>query len=157
LGLNRSALEKRIVAGDRLLVDTSVLIAYFDPVQPTHDAAVVLIDEFVQTGRNEALVSPVTAMELLVRPLRVAPRTASHVHAFLTNTPHLSLLATDLHVAQDAAALRATHNFKTADALVIATGIVGHVAHLVTNDAEWRKKLAPMKRRVQVTELRDYL
>jgi predicted nucleic acid-binding protein len=157
LGLNRGAFEKRIPAGERLLVDTSVLIAYFEPLHPTHDAAVVLIDEFVQGGRNEAVVSPVTAMELLVRPLRAAPQFAAHVHAFLTNTSHLSLLAIDLHVAQDAAALRATHNFKSADALVIATGLVAQVGHLVTNDAEWRKKLAPMKRRVQVTELRDYL
>jgi hypothetical protein len=40
---------------------------------------------------------------------------------------------------------------------VIATGIVAQVAHLITNDTEWRPKLAPMKHRIQVTELRDYI
>jgi predicted nucleic acid-binding protein len=96
-------------------------------------------------------------MELLVRPLRVAPKSAVHVHDFLTRWPNLSLLSVDLHVAQEAASLRATHNFRVADALVIATGLVGQVTHLLTNDVEWRKKLAPIKARVQVTELRDYI
>ena len=140
-----------------MLIDSSILISYFEPQSPTHEVATLLLDDFVQSGRNEALVSPVTAMEILVRPLRHAPRSASHVHEFLTNPPHLSLLPIDLYVAQDAATLRATHNFTTPDALIIATGLVAQVGHLVTNDAEWRRKLAPMKRRVQVTELRDYL
>lgn len=156
MGLNRKGFEKRIQVGDRVLIDTSVLIAYFEPSDGTHAIAVVLIDEFVKNGRNVALVSPVTAMELLVRPLRVAPQGAVHVHDFLVHTPNLTLLPIDLHVAQEAASLRATHNFRVPDALIIATGIIGQVGHLITNDADWRKRLVPMKSRVQVAELGDY-
>jgi predicted nucleic acid-binding protein len=134
-----------------------VLIAYFEPADRTHDVAATIVDDLIRAGRNAAVVSTVTAMELLVRPLRVAPKSAVHVHDFLTRWPNLSLLSVDLHVAQEAASLRATHNFRVADALVIATGLVGQVAHLLTNDVEWRKKLAPIKARVQVTELRDYI
>jgi predicted nucleic acid-binding protein len=134
-----------------------VLIAYFEPADRTHDVAATIVDGLIRAGRNAAVVSTVTAMELLVRPLRVAPKSAVHVHDFLTRWPNLALLSVDLHVAQEAASLRATHNFRVADALVIATGLVGQVAHLLTNDVEWRKKLAPIKARVQVTELRDYI
>jgi len=134
-----------------------VLIAYFEPADRTHDVAATIVDDLIRAGRNAAVVSTVTAMELLVRPLRVAPKSAVHVHDFLTRWPNLSLLSVDLHVAQEAASLRATHNFRVADALVIATGLVGQVTHLLTNDVEWRKKLAPIKARVQVTELRDYI
>ena len=140
-----------------MLLDTSVLIAYFEPGDQTHEVATTIVDDLIRTGRNAAVVSPVTAMELLVRPLRVAPKSAVHVHDFLVRWPNLSLLSVDLHVAQEAASLRATHNFRAPDALVIATGLVGQVAHLLTNDAEWRKKLAPIKARIQVTELNDYL
>jgi predicted nucleic acid-binding protein len=107
-------------------------------------------------GRNPAVVSPVTAMEILVRPLREAPKGAVHVRDFLAHWPNLSLLPIDLHVAAEAASLRATHNFKVPDALVIATGIVSQVAHLITNDGEWRTKLAPLRSRLNVTQLRDY-
>ena len=134
-----------------------MLIAYFEPADRTHDVAATIVDDLIRAGRNAAVVSTVTAMELLVRPLRVAPKSAVHVRDFLTRWPNLSLLSVDLHVAQEAASLRAAHNFLVADALVIATGLVGQVAHLLTNDVEWRKELAPIKARVQVTELRDYI
>jgi predicted nucleic acid-binding protein len=134
-----------------------VLIAYFEPSDATHDVATLLIDEFIQTGRNIALVSPISAMEILVRPLRVAPKRVTHVHDFLSRWPNLTLLSIDLFVAQEAASLRATHNFKVPDALVIATGLVSQVSHLVTNDAEWRRKLLPIKARVQVIQTSDYI
>lgn len=156
MALNKAGFEKRIGVGDRILIDTSILIAYFESRDDTHDVAVVLVDDFVKLGRNAAVVSPVTAMEILVRPLREGPKSAVHVREFLSHWPNLTLLPIDLHVAAEAASLRATHNFKVPDALVIATGIVGQVAHLITNDGEWRTKLAPLRSRVNVTQLRDY-
>jgi predicted nucleic acid-binding protein len=159
LGLNRAAFEQRIAPGDRVLIDTSVLIAYFGKPEAdaTQGLATILIDDFVATGRNEAVISAVTAMELLVRPLKVAPKAALHVHGFLSHTEHLTLLSADLHVAQEAANLRAAYNFKAPDALVAGTGLVAQVAHLITNDKEWATKLAPLKSRINVTYLRDYL
>lgn len=159
MGLNRKGFEKRIQPGDRVLIDTSVLIAYFGKptADETHGLATILVDEFVMPGRNEAVVSAVTAMELLVRPLKASPRAAAHVHDFLTRTAHLRLLPVDLYVAQEAATLRATYNFRAADALVAGTGIVAQVAHLVTNDKEWETKLAPLKTRVNVAYLRNYI
>lgn len=156
MGLNTSAFEARVAAGARVLIDTSILIAYFEQNDSTHTLATFLIDDCVRNGRNPAIVSTVTAMEVLVRPLRAAPRGAIHVHAFLTQWPNLTLMNVDLHVAQEGASLRAHHAFKVPDALVIASGIVGQVGHLITNDRQWRKKLAPIAARIEVTELRDY-
>jgi len=69
VGLNVKRLEKRILAEQRMLLDTSVLIAYYEPSDATHDAAVHLIETFLKKGRNSALISPVTAIKILVRPL----------------------------------------------------------------------------------------
>lgn len=159
MGLKRAAFEKRISAGERVLIDTSVFIAYLSPPtdDETHEVAALLFDDFIRSGRNTAVVSPVTAMELLVRPLRVAPPRAAYVHAFLANTPNLDMPPVELHVAQEAASLRAAHRFQTADALVVATGLVAQVHHLVTNDVQWRAKLAPIRTRVAVTLPRDYI
>jgi predicted nucleic acid-binding protein len=159
MGLKRAALEKRIAAGERVLIDTSVFVAYLSHAtdDETHEVAAVLFEEFIISGRNTAVVSPVTAMELLVRPLRVAPPRAAYVHAFLANTPNLDMPPIELHVAQEAASLRATHRFQTPDALIIATGLVAQVHHLVTNDVQWRAKLTPIRARLTVTLPRDYI
>lgn len=156
MGVNQAAFAKRL-DGHRVLIDTSVLIAYFNATDPTHDVATCLIDKFVRPGTNPGVICPVTAMEILVLPLKSGPNQAATVHDFLLNWPHLSLLDISLHVAQEAATLRATHNFKTPDALIIATGIIAQVGHLVTNDAKWRPKLVPIKNRVKITMLKDYL
>lgn len=66
-------------------------------------------------------------------------------------------LLLDLAVAQEAASLRATHRFSSPDALVIATGIVGQVGHLVTNDRDWPSKLRPLAGRVAVCALGRHL
>jgi predicted nucleic acid-binding protein len=157
--LSQAGLEKRIAAGERVLIDTTVLVAYLGSAadDDTHGLAVHVVENMVQNGRNVAVVSPVTAMEVLVRPLKVSPPAAAHVQDFLTHTANMKLLPIDIYVAQEAASLRATHNFKTPDAFVIATGMVSQVHHLVTNDKEWRTKLSPLKNRIKVTMLRDYL
>jgi predicted nucleic acid-binding protein len=155
--LNRGSFEQRVLPGDRVLIDTSVLIAYFDQEDQTNAVAALLIDDFVRTGRNAAVVSPVTAMEVLVRPLRAAPGDVLHVHDFLRNWPNFALVSIDSHVAQEAATIRATHKLAVPDALIVATGIVAQIGHLVTNDKQRRRRLAPINERVAITELYDYV
>jgi predicted nucleic acid-binding protein len=156
LGLNRKGLTKRL-DGHRILLDSSSLIAYLNRAEETHAVAAFLIDDLVRNGHDPAVISPVSAMEILVVPLRQGPAHAVTVHDFIQNWPNLSLIDIDLRVAQEAASLRAMHGFRTPDALVIATGLIAQVGHLVTNDRSWRVKLAPIKNRVAVTMLTDYL
>ena len=62
-------LEASIAAGDRLLLDTTVLAAYLDAGDATHQVARTVIDELVASGRNPAVISMVTVMELLIRQI----------------------------------------------------------------------------------------
>jgi PIN domain nuclease of toxin-antitoxin system len=152
------SLERAIPAGDRLLLDSTTLIAYFDGGEAVSPLATHIVDQLVRPGRNPAIVSMVTVMEVLVRPLRLGPgESYRHVMDFLTRFPHLRPLSIDLAVAQEAASLRATHRFSSPDALVIATGIVGQVGHLVTNDRDWPSKLRPLAGRVAVCSLSRHL
>lgn len=41
--------------------------------------------------------------------------------------------------------------------LVIASGIVSQIGHLVTNDRQWRSKLRPIAQRIGVCYLADHL
>src|SRR5207248_4492808 len=63
--LSRASLERAVPAGDAVLLDTSTLVAYFGD-GPTTAAAATIVDEFVRPGRNRAVVSAISATELLI-------------------------------------------------------------------------------------------
>ena len=156
--MSQASLERALPDGKRILLDTSVLIAYLNGGDPVSPLAAHVVDELVRTGRNPALVSMVTVMEVLVRPLRLGPAAPyQHLLDFLTHFPHLEAGIIALPVAQEAASLRATYTPRPADALIVATGIVRQVAHLVTDDADWPRKLQPLARRIRVCRLSHHL
>lgn len=152
------SIDQILHSGDRILLDASALLAYFSGIESTSHVATRLFDTYVSSGRNPAIVSAVTVMEILVRPLRRGAREPyEHVVDFLSRFPNLRVAPVDLAVAQEAASLRAAYNFSSPDALNIATGIIGQVGHLVTNDGQWKRKLQPIANRVAVCTLSDYV
>lgn len=156
--LNRPGpIERVIHDGDRVLLDTTVLAAYLDPTESTHPIARHVVDDLVKSGRNPGVVSMVTVMELLVRPLRASPPGHHTVLAFLRHHANLEPIAIDLQMAQEAASLRAAHRLRTPDAFIVATGIATQVAHLVTNDAEWAQKLSVIEARIGVIVINKFL
>ena len=143
--------------GDRILLDTTALAAYLDHSEVTHGVTRHILDAFVTTGRNPAVISMVTVMELLVRPLRASPSGHHTLLAFLRNHPNLVAVPIDLQVAQDAAFLRAGPRLSPPDALVVATGLAAQVGHLVASDRKWSPKLTSMSGRIRVLTLSDHL
>jgi predicted nucleic acid-binding protein len=156
--MKSGSLDRAIPPGERLLLDSSALIAYLGGNDPATPVATYVVDEFVRPGRNPAIVSMVSVMELLVRPLRLGAREPyQHALDFLKRFPNLQPVQVDLHAAHEAASLRATHNLKPADALIVATGLVSQVGHLVTNDGALATKLNDLQSRIRVCRLADYL
>jgi predicted nucleic acid-binding protein len=142
--------------GDRVLLDSSALIPYLNGAEPATPPAVELVENLVKGGRNPAVVSIVTAMELLVQPRRRSEWHYLHMVDFLTHHPNMRCQPIDLPVAQEAAGIRAMFGLATADSLVVATGIVAQVGYLVTNDERWKKRLKPIGNRIEVVFLNDF-
>jgi predicted nucleic acid-binding protein len=116
------------------------------------------MNEMVSTGRNPAVLSMISIAEVLVRPMRAGVlERYDHLLDFLTKFPNLRPIPVDLAVAQEAASLRASYRLAMADALIVATGIVSQVHHLVTNDADWSRKLQPISGRIRVCHLSRFL
>jgi predicted nucleic acid-binding protein len=155
--VSTTSLEQALPEGDRILLDTTALAAYLDATESTHGLATNLVDVFVASGRNPAVVSMITVMELLVRPLRATPRGHHTVLAFLRAQPNLTAVPVDIQVAQDAAFLRAAQRFSPPDALIVGTGFASQVGHLITNDKAWARKLKGLESRIRVCTLADYL
>jgi predicted nucleic acid-binding protein len=152
-----SSLLRAIAEGDRVLPDTTVLAAYLDATDATHPVARHVVDELVATGRNPAVVSMVTVMEILVRPMRATPPGHHTVLAFLRTHPNLTCVPVDLQVAQEAAHLRADKKLAPPDALIVATGLAAQVRHLITNDHDWSGKLATSSSRITVVQTSSHL
>jgi predicted nucleic acid-binding protein len=152
-----AALERDIRAADRILLDSSALIAYLNGGEPTAPVVAHIIDDFLYQGRNTAVISMVTVMEVIVQPMRVSTSTGQHALNFLTHTRSMYPQPIDIRVAQRAAMLRASYNFKTPDALIIATGFVHSVDALVTNDRRWNMLQESQELKLKVCLLQSYL
>lgn len=155
--MSEASLLTAIAEGDRVLLDTTVLAAYLDATDATHPVARHILGDLVATGRNPAVVSMVTVMEILVRPLRATPPGHHTVLAFLRTHPNLTCVPVDLQVAQEAAHLRADRKLAPPDALIVGTGLATQVRHLVTNDRDWSRKLAAMSSRIAVVQTSSHL
>jgi predicted nucleic acid-binding protein len=140
-----------VTQGCALLIDTPVLVAYLEAGQEITEAATLLIDDWVQSGRNRAFVSAISAMELLVAPLR-AKQSVDEYLDFLLRFSNLECVPVDIAVAEEAASLRARLGIKPPDALIIGTAIAVDADTIVTNDRAWMK-LSPKP----VILLSDYL
>lgn len=152
-----ATLETALPVGDRVLLDTTALVAYLEANERAHPAARRVLDSFVATGRNPAIVSTVSVMELLIKPMRASPPRHHTLLDFLRHQPNLTVAPLDLQMAQDAAMLRAEHGFSPPDALIIGTGVASQVAHLVTNDFAWEAKLGNLSARIRVCTLERHL
>jgi predicted nucleic acid-binding protein len=130
-----------------VLLDSSALIAFHQPAELAHPLARRVLDRI---GKDAdpliGFFSMVTAAELLVRPIRSGIAELGFMHAFLTSFPNLHGLPMDLHVAQQAATLRATVGLRLPDAIIVASGLLAGCQAIVTNDEAWRERLSPQFR-----------
>jgi len=122
--------------GASLLIDTSVLIAYLEGEQEITEAATLVIDDWVQRGRNRAFVSAISAMELLVGPLQATQATDEYFD-FLLRFPNVDCIPVDITIAEQAALVRARYKIKPPDALIIGTAVATGAELIVTNDVSW--------------------
>lgn len=63
--MGRDSIEQAIPEGHRVLLDTAALIAYLDGSEKANPVATHVMDDFVKTGRNQAVISMITVMELM--------------------------------------------------------------------------------------------
>ena len=118
-----------------LILDSSVLIAWFDERDALHERVMALLK---QTRSDERVVPATAHAESLVAPSRLGDEAVKAFNAALDALP-ARVVPIDRAIARRAAAMRARHStLRFADALVLATAQeLDGVA--VTGDRSWRK------------------
>ena len=156
--MSQATLEAAIPTGATIVLDSSTVLAYLDGREVVSPAAAVVIDDFVATGRNKAVVSMVTVTEALVRPIRADSDTAIVlVEAFLRHFPNLRLVPVSYDVAREAARIRAATALRTPDATILATAIVGGAGIVVTNDGRWASAVESFSLMLGLCQLNEHI
>ncbi len=156
--MTTAALDVALGSAQRILLDSSALIAFHNRGESAHYLARHLLNRIENDGDEiVGYFSVVSATELLVRPIRAGNTEHVFMHSFLASFPHLSALTVDLSVATTAATLRAVRNVRLPDALIIASGRLAGCDAIVTNDASWQKQFGPLFREFQWLYLGDYV
>ena len=135
-------LADAIAPGQSILVDTSVVLAYLAGGEKATDLATQLFDAFVATGRNTAALSAITVAEILVRPFRRGPAAVATAEGYLRHFGDLRLIDVTYDIAREGARIRAQTDLPMPDALIVASASVAEIDVLVTNDRDWRSRLA---------------
>ena len=118
-----------------LVLDSSVLIAYFSPDDDHHKRAVSGLSA---AATDERIVIASVLAEILVHPYRVGPAAVARIEAAL------AALVTRVEPVTDAVARRAAElcarqtSLRLGDALVVAAGDVLD-ARVLTADRSWAK------------------
>lgn len=136
-GVDWAGLEAAVPPDDLVALDTSTLLAYLAGGEAASQAAAWLLDARIGTGRNPAVISALTAAELLVRPFRSGSAAVATAEGFLQFFGEVRIADVTYRIAREAARIRAISGLGMPDALVMATAVEHGAAVLATNDRRW--------------------
>ena len=122
----------KALAGKAVALDTAPLIYYveensvfLEQVRPFFEA--------LEQAEFTALTSTLTISELLVKPLQLGQTDKARIFRELL-AEYVEIVPVTYEIAELAAQLRADHNFRTPDAIQIATAINRQADTFLTND-----------------------
>lgn len=146
-------LERAVPPASLIALDASTTLAYLTGSEAVSPAAAWIFDGCISTGRNSAVLSTLTAAELLVRPFRAGDASSGAVEGFLRFFGAIRLADVTYAIAREAARIRAVTGLTMPDAVVIATAIESRAEVVVTNDRRWPASFDTAAGALRVTRL----
>jgi predicted nucleic acid-binding protein len=120
-------------------LDTNVFI-YFLEYHPRYGAWCASLFNRIEQGKNPAVTSTITLLELLVQPYRDQKEgLAQKIFALTSTYPKLEWVPVTMNVADRAAELRARYRLSTPDAIQVATAIGHKATRFYGNDRGLRR------------------
>lgn len=124
---------------ERIGLDTNVFI-YFLEAHPRYGSWCASLFDLIERGRNPAMTSTITLLELLVQPYRdQKEELAQKIFALTTTYPSLQWIPVTMNLADQAAELRARYRLSTPDAIHLATAIGQKATRFYGNDRALRR------------------
>jgi predicted nucleic acid-binding protein len=150
-------LDAALDGAERILLDSSALIAFHSRLERAHPLAEHLLGRIADSDDPvHGYYSFVSAIEILVRPIRSGQDRFTFMHTFLSEFPNLTGLPLDMVVAVQAANLRAVAGLALPDAVVVASGLLAGCEAIVTNDERWKRRGETLFRDFRWIYLEEY-
>ena len=132
-------MKRLLLTHEVIALDTALFIYHFEDNRDYRHLTSRIL-QAVSQGQCRAVVSELTLLELLVRPLKLELQdVADEYEALLSHFPNLELVPLSRQVVLKAAAIRAQYGVRTPDALILATAIINDAALVITNDIQWKR------------------
>ena len=132
-------LVEALGGAQRAVLDTMVLIYYFEDSAVYGDRAESVIRS-ASSGLFEAIITPVTAAELLIKPLQTErPDIADSYRTAMAHLENASRCALSWDAGCMAGALRARYGLPLPDMMQVATALEADSCALITNDKALRR------------------
>jgi predicted nucleic acid-binding protein len=120
--------------------DTSILIQLLEDTSPQENR-ITRIFKLLEQKSLTLVTSTITLLEILVHPYRLKNLEAvNHYYGYLTCQDFISLVPVTQEIADKAAELRAKYNFRTPDAIQLATALTQRTTLFLTHDRDFRRQ-----------------
>ena len=134
---------KKAIKGQKVLIDSNIIIYLTDSIQPYEPLADLLF-KMVESGDAEAVISILSIGEVMQGPIRKGlEHIAFEVRDYLVNFPNsycqditfdvLDRIGRDTRINWQ--------RLRTADSLIIASGIYNNVDLIISNDSHFKRSL----------------
>ena len=132
-------LEKFLRRHRRVGLDSNLLI-YFIEAHASYGTLAQKVFESIEAGRNIAVCSTLSLLEVLVQPYRTKnDQIVNRFYGLLTTYPHMNWVNLSIEVADLGARLRAEYELKTPDAVLLATALHSHATGFIGNDSKLKR------------------
>lgn len=133
------------LAGVRTIgIDSSAFIGFAEARSPWMRVLTRIFDS-IDDGQMKGVTTTVTLAEVLYHAKLTGDATQEEAYRTLLSWPGMNLVSVDRAVAEAAADLRVRYNFKTPDALQVATALQAGCQAFLTGDAELARARGDLK------------
>jgi len=132
-------LPRRLLGRTGVVLDTMVFIYLFEDAPRFGPVCEFIVDQ-AGLGRFQGVITPVTAAEILVKPLRQnRPDLADQYRFSLANMKNIEPVGLPFEIGFLAAGLRAKYRMPLPDMVQAACALQSETPTLITNDRSMRK------------------
>ena len=124
----------------KIALDSSCFIYQIEENQKYVELTKVIFEELLSNNKIKALGSTLIITEILTKPYHHNRQDlVLDYKDLILNLPNFSTFAPEERICDDAALIRAKYNFRTPDAIHIATAIEENASAIIGNDKKWQK------------------